>query len=144
MCQWTGSSLVQVMVVTCSVPSHYMNQCWIIVNWTCRNNLQWNSNGNTKLFIDENAFESVVCEMAACMSRGRWVKKTLRLLPTILPQRLLVASKLSGKWRSKIFKFDWHIAADTKWPPFSRQHFHINILVWKLFHNDWNFTVVCA
>ena len=37
--------------------------------------LQWNSNQNTKLFIDENAVENVVCEMAAILSRGRWVKR---------------------------------------------------------------------
>ena len=25
-------------------PSHYPNQCWVIVNWTLRNKLQWNFN----------------------------------------------------------------------------------------------------
>ena len=24
------------------MPSHYLNQCWVIVNWTLRNKLQWN------------------------------------------------------------------------------------------------------
>ena len=33
------------------MPSHYLNQCWIIVNWTLRNKLLWNFNQNTKLFI---------------------------------------------------------------------------------------------
>ena len=28
---------------------------------------------NTKLFIEKNAFENVVCEMAAIFSSGRWV-----------------------------------------------------------------------
>ena len=27
---------------------------------------------NTKLFIQENAFENIVSEMAAILSRGRW------------------------------------------------------------------------
>ena len=54
-------------------PSHYLNQCWLIVNWTLRNKLQWNSSRNTKFFIHENAFENVVCEMVAILSR--WVKK---------------------------------------------------------------------
>ena len=61
-------------LVACSAPSHYLNQCWLIVNWTLRNKLQWNLNQNTKLFIYENAFENAVCEMAAILSRGRWVK----------------------------------------------------------------------
>ena len=49
------------------------NQCWAIINWTPRNKLQWNFNQNTKLFIHENACENIVCEMAAILSRGRWV-----------------------------------------------------------------------
>ena len=52
-------------------PSHYLNQCWLIVNRTLRNKLQWNSNQNTKFFI--HAFENVVCEMAAILSRGIWI-----------------------------------------------------------------------
>ena len=32
-----------------STPSHYLNQCWVIVNWTLKNKLQWNFNKNTKL-----------------------------------------------------------------------------------------------
>ena len=55
------------------MPSHYLNQCWVIVNWTLRNKLQWNLSRNTKVFIDKNAFKIVVCEMAAILSRGRWV-----------------------------------------------------------------------
>ena len=27
-----------------SAPSHYLNQCWNIVDWTLRNKLQWNFN----------------------------------------------------------------------------------------------------
>ena len=45
-----------------------------IVNETIGNKLQWKSIENAKLFIHENAFESVACEMAAILSRGRWVK----------------------------------------------------------------------
>ena len=33
-------------LVACSAPSHYLNQCWNIVNWTLRNKpLQWHHNG---------------------------------------------------------------------------------------------------
>ena len=57
-------------LVTCSTASYYQNQSWRIVNWILRNKLQWNSNQNTKLFFQENAFENVVCEIAAILSRG--------------------------------------------------------------------------
>ena len=39
-----------------------------------RNELQWKSNQNTKLPINENVFEIVVWEMVAILSRERWVK----------------------------------------------------------------------
>ena len=56
------------------VPSHYLNQCWIIVNWKLMNKLQWNLKRNSYIFIQENAFENIVCEMAAIFSRPQCVK----------------------------------------------------------------------
>ena len=47
-------------LVAWSAPSHYLNQCWIIVNWTLSNIFQWNLNQNTTIFIEENAFENVI------------------------------------------------------------------------------------
>ena len=55
----------------CSAPSHYLNQCWLIVKPTPSNTLQWNSNQSAKLFIHENASKHVVCEMVVILSRGR-------------------------------------------------------------------------
>ena len=61
--QWTGSTLVR--LTACR-----MKQCCVIVNWTLKNKLHWNSNQNTTLFVEENAFENVVCEMAAILPGG--------------------------------------------------------------------------
>ena len=58
------------------MPSHYLNQCWNIGNWTLRNKLHWIFNRNSNIFIQENAFENVVCEMAFILSRPLCVKKT--------------------------------------------------------------------
>ena len=60
-----------------TVPSHYLNQCWNVVNWTLRNKLQWNFNSNSSIFIQENAFENVVWEMSAILSQPQCVN-TLR------------------------------------------------------------------
>ena len=40
------------------------------------NNVQWNFNRTCNIFIQENAYESVVCEMAAMLSRPQSVKGT--------------------------------------------------------------------
>ena len=58
---WIGSALA---------PSHYLNQCWVIVNWTLRNKLKWKCSQNTKLFIHKNVSETIVCEMTANLARG--------------------------------------------------------------------------
>ena len=61
-----------------TVGSHYLNQCWDIVNWVLRNKLQWNLNRNLYIFFEENAFENVVWKMAAilsglqCVKNGPW------------------------------------------------------------------------
>ena len=76
--QLIGSTLVQ--IIKNSAPSHYLNQCWRIVNWTLGDKRQWNLNQNTKFFIHENAFENIVCEMVAILSRGRWVNGDLYMI----------------------------------------------------------------
>ena len=40
----------RVMAWRCSVPSHYLNQCWLIVNWTPGNKVQWTLNRNSVIF----------------------------------------------------------------------------------------------
>ena len=59
----SGSALAQIMACRLFGASYYLNQCWNIVNWTLRNKLQLIFNQNTKLFIHENAFENIVCEI---------------------------------------------------------------------------------
>ena len=64
--QWSrsSSSLIQVLAYRRMAPSHCMNQYWVIVNWTHRKILQWNSNQNSTIFIEQNAFENVVCSFS--------------------------------------------------------------------------------
>ena len=50
-------------LVAWPAPSHYLNQCRNIVNWTMRNKFQWKFHHNTTIFIQENAFENVVWKM---------------------------------------------------------------------------------
>ena len=54
-------------------PSHYLNQCWNIVNSNLRNKVKWNPKQNSCIFIQESTFENVVCEMASILSRPQCV-----------------------------------------------------------------------
>ena len=70
---WTGSSLVQIMACRLNGAKPLSAQCWNIVNWTLGNKLQWNFNRKSNIFIEENTFENVVCEMASILSRPQCV-----------------------------------------------------------------------
>ena len=76
------------------MPSHYLNQCWYIVDRNIK--FQWNLKQNLYIFIQENAFENVVCEMAAIFSqlqcvnlfmatiRGVWIIPSFRIWDYVL------------------------------------------------------------
>ena len=49
-------SLVHIMACQLVPPSHYLNQCWNIINLTLRNTFQWNFIWNSYIFI-QNAFK---------------------------------------------------------------------------------------
>ena len=56
-------------LVACSAPSHYLNKCWNVVNWTLKDKLHWNFNLNPLILIQENVFENVVLKTAAILPR---------------------------------------------------------------------------
>ena len=73
-------SLAQIMIWHFSpAPSHCLNQCWIIVNWTLGNNIQWNYNNDKYILILENAFRYIVCKTAAILFRLRCDKCIVNL-----------------------------------------------------------------
>ena len=61
----------------CSVPSHYLNHCWLIVNGTPGNRFQWNLNRNYIIFIEENAFDNVVCKNDSHFVQGEELTSTM-------------------------------------------------------------------
>ena len=72
--RYTNHHWFRQWLVAWTAPSHYLNQCWNIVNWTLTIKLQWNFNRNLNIFIQENALEHVVYEMASIFSQPQCVK----------------------------------------------------------------------
>ena len=66
-------------LVACLALTHYLNQCWHVVNGFIRNKLQWNLDENSNIFIQENVSENVVCNMSAILSQSQGVKHPLSL-----------------------------------------------------------------
>ena len=71
-----------------------------IVNWTPRNKFQWKVNRNSNIFIEENTFENVVCEMLSILSRPQCDKQGTRnfhrWLRNVSFQRLLIKRNGQG------------------------------------------------
>ena len=66
--------------------SHYMHQCWDIVNLDSTKKLQWNLNQNPYTFVRQNAFENVVwkttailCQPQCVNQQGAYISKTCDL-----------------------------------------------------------------
>ena len=73
---WTTVRLGNIFPA-CTAPGHYLNQCWLTVNWT-----NFNGNGTTMhCVILENALEGVVCKMVAILSRERWSELSKQVVP---------------------------------------------------------------
>ena len=56
------------------MPSHYLNQCWVIVNWTLRNKAQWNFNQSRKFFHSRKSIWNYCLWNDGHFVQGRWVK----------------------------------------------------------------------
>ena len=72
-----------ILGIAYSALSHSLDQWWAIVNWTLRNKLQWNFDQNKKVFNRENPYQTIICEMTAILSRGRWVNSLERAWASI-------------------------------------------------------------
>ena len=96
------------------LPSHYLNQCWNIVNCTLRNKFQWNFNRYLYIFVQENAFENVVWKILAILSWPQCVKAITQTSGDLGIGPLMIQN-------TKIFflrKYVWKIALSTEWWPF--------------------------
>ena len=65
---------IEVMACCLISQNHYLNQCWLIVNWIFKNKSRWNLNQDALIFIEENAFENVICHVAAILFRLWYVE----------------------------------------------------------------------
>ena len=86
------------LVAYSTVLSHYLNQCWVIVNRTLRNKPLCNFNKNSKLFINENASEDVVCERGGHFVQGEMSKEKSSQVNLCHSELILRNIKIQTKW----------------------------------------------
>ena len=99
--QWLGAF---------SVPIHYMNQWWLVVNWTPGNKFRCNSNRNSIICIQKLHLKLSSAKMVAILSWGRglvphiyfWSPGHISHQATIWTN-----NELSWRWPSTII-FEWN------------------------------------
>ena len=74
MYHFTGSSLVKLMAWCLTGTKPLPEPILIYHQFDTSNKPQWNFILTSKFFIEENAFENVVCKMLAMLFRPHWVK----------------------------------------------------------------------
>ena len=74
--QWTGTPLVKIMACRLfgAKPLSKPMQGYCQLDHEEQISVKFQS--KYKFFIHENAYENIICEMAAILSRGRWVNPT--------------------------------------------------------------------
>ena len=82
--KWSGSKLAQVMAWCLMAPSHYQNQCWLIIR-----DILWHSPENNFIMSAQanilwNDFKYCSFNITASSSRGQWVNQILFSLLIIL------------------------------------------------------------
>ena len=70
--QTTRQIWIRQWPVASSAPSHYLYQCYT-VNWIYAEQFQWNSNKITKVYLQQNTPENVICKILAILSRPEYV-----------------------------------------------------------------------
>ena len=82
-------------LVTYSVTSHYLNQCWFDVNLTLQNKLQWNLNKNVVVYIQGNTTPTAMLSTICCVDILVIVESVIPL-PAVSEHSLLVKAPLLG------------------------------------------------
>ena len=63
---WVGKFYFPCSEFPCSAPSHYLNQCWLIVNRTFGKKYQWNLKQSSRIFIQKITLK---CRLTNILSR---------------------------------------------------------------------------
>ena len=69
----SGSTLARVMACCLMAPSHYLNQCWVIISEALWHSSAGNFTGNTQVIYPWNEFENYQFKITATPHRGQWV-----------------------------------------------------------------------
>ena len=118
-----GQHYFRQWLIAYSAPSHYLNQCWIIVILALKNKLQWNFNQN-KTFHSEKCIWTYRLRNGVHFVQGRWVYvrskwqdyvSQLRRATSVNDLRLIVR-RAGLFWSQQDFEWWWSVPLSSASP----------------------------
>ena len=73
----SGSTLAQVMACCLGAPSHYLNQCWLIISEVLWHSPRANFTGNAQAIYPWYKFENYLFKITAAFPRDQWLHTSL-------------------------------------------------------------------
>ena len=95
----TWSTLVQVMACCLMASSHYLNQCWLMVNEVLWHSPESNLPGNTQDIYPWYELGNYELWYYSCITMGQWVKQIQR---TIMSSQMLINNSYQGGMRQLV------------------------------------------
>ena len=133
----SGSTLAQVMACCLMAPSHYLNQCWLIISKVLWLSCRGNFTRDASIINYWNLFENYMSKISFKSPRGQWVK-LVRCLYIEIAQRYL--SSMGAQSSNKTLHTKSYLTLvfkNTVWCRYNAVNFlpnpH-NTLHWR--HND--------
>ena len=135
--QRSGSTLVQVMACCLTAPSHYLNQCWLIIS-----KVLWHSSEDIiiRRFEGTNQYskiEDYIFKITLRSPRGQWVNLGLTSINSLPRDELhqLCLQLCFVAWRPQTITwtnadFHWWCSVAFTW-----EQFHIKFPNYYLYHN---------
>ena len=126
--QRSGSTLAQVMACCLTVPSHYLNQCWLIISEVQWHLYQGNFTRDASIINHWNLFENYMSKISFKFPRGQWVN-SLWLCDAIWHQ---------GSWSTLPKEMACYLMAPIHYLQ------HCQLIIRVLWHsNKWQFRWNC-
>ena len=107
----SGSTLAQVMAWWLTAPSHYLNQCWLIMNGVLWYSPYNNFTGSARDINSWYEFENYNFEITATSPRGQWIKIMVCHMTTTKPlsEPMMVYCQLDHREQ----KLQWNLNRST-------------------------------
>ena len=100
--QKSGWTLVEIMTCCLTAPSHYLNQCWLLICGAQYHSLDGNYKRDVSAINHYNKFETCISKITLTSSRVHWVKQVPNpvkpfMSPT-LPHWPTIRDTVNGTW----------------------------------------------